>query len=660
MAGTSSGSFYTTRVSGHYTFTLYWTITSQGRENGTTPYSMVSFVFKGKKDSSSQRWWDLNATHTFSVDGTTQSSGACSFDSRSWSVNTEYTIWQSSSDIKIYHNSAGQKTASMYFTLTTTGTDVGTFTVGGNATLLDIPMAGTLSLSASSVTISNSTGPSITATVGSYQSAFYYRLYFYIGSTQVEYKDFTSSTYAYTLGASTWGAKMTSSNSVTATATLYTYSNSARTTQIGSASSATFTVNYTIKPTADTPEVSASGYSAGKGLSAYYKGQTTATVTISNFAGSNGSTLKNYTFYQGGIAQSTQTNTSWTSGTLYSTGTVQFTVRVTDSRNNYVDKPVSITVVDYATPKITAYNAYRVTSGSTPETSGTKIYYSATAQATGTGNSITKMTVATSPVASSSTATVNNASSMSGTLNGAFSITQSYTVQFTATDQMGYSSTASILVQTAERIINVKANKKGIAFGKFAETTSAGDNLMDSAWAIKSAGNIEAGEHIVASGVNRANPNLRFKGKGDSAYAGAVLMDYGTNTPNSFTRMIMNFEVPALNSSGALNGKYEYFSLPSPTTNLSVNTQYRIVTNKGLVAATTYTFNSGYVTVNDSKITTSSVVFVQQVYNASGDTPRGWQFTTQVGNGFVNIYARDGSGNNPSNGSTAKLVLLIV
>lgn len=484
MAGTTSGSFSTTRVSGKYTFTLYWTITSQGRENGTTPYSMVSFAFKGSKNSSTQRWWDLDATHTFTVDGSTLSSGRCSFDSRNWATNTEYTIWSSSSDVKVYHNAAGSKTMSTYFTLTTTGTDVGTFTVGGDAVLLDIPMAGTLSLSASSVTISSGSTPSVTASVGSYVSSLYYRLVWYIGGTGVQQVDFQASSYSYSFTPSTWGNAMPNTKTVTATAYLYTYSDSGRTNVVGSASYATCSVTYTIPPTVGNPTASPIGYSTGRGLSGYYTGQTGVRISAGSFSGSNGAGLSSYTYFVSGAAQSTTATNYCDIGSLTSAGTIYLTVRYTDTRGNYADGSTSISVEAYSTPKITSYNAYRVTSGSTPDTSGTKIYYTATSSAIGSGNYITGMSVATTPTATQSTAS-GASYTMSGTLNGAFSITQTYTVQFTATDQMGYSSTASLTVQTAERIINVKANKKGIAFGKFADQTSAGDNLIDSAWSIK-------------------------------------------------------------------------------------------------------------------------------------------------------------------------------
>ena len=479
MAGTTSGYYEEYRSNNRYRFRLYWTIDSQGRENGTTPYSVMTFSFKGLRTSTAVYSWDYDATYSFSLDGQAYASGAYRFDSGTWTVNQEYEIW-SKSGVVIYHGATGSRSLPMSFSFNTDTSIVGVVTTSGTATLLDIPMAGSLSLSSGSVTISSGSTASVTASVGSYVSSLYYRLVWYIGGTGVQQVDFQASSYSYSFTPSTWGNAMPNTKTVTATAYLYTYSDSGRTNVVGSASYATCSVTYTIPPTVGNPTASPIGYSTGRGLSGYYTGQTGVRISAGSFSGSNGAGLSSYTYFVSGVAQSTTATNYCDIGSLTSAGTIYLTVRYTDTRGNYADGSTSISVEAYSTPKITAYNAYRVTSGSTPETSGTKIYYSATSSATGSGNYITGMSVSTSPAASSSTASVSTYT-MSGTLNGAFAITQAYTVQFSATDKMGFSATASVLVQTAERIINVKANKKGVAFGKFAET----DNCVDFAWAQK-------------------------------------------------------------------------------------------------------------------------------------------------------------------------------
>ena len=454
MAGSMSGSMYANTSTNAYRFILYWTITNQGI-SGSTAYSDVTFTFKGRRLNTSYDSYNGNSSYSFSIDGTTNASGSLNFDSRSWANNgTEYTLWSSPVAVRINHSSAGSKTAALSFTL---------------------------SLGSSTLTISNSTGPTQTFTIGQYQSAYNYKVEWKIGSTLVATTTIpanNTTTRSQVLGASTWGPKMTSTSSTTVTAILYTYSGN---TQIGSTSSATFTLKYTIAPTLSSASasMSTSCRSYTQNLrSYYYKGQSAVVITANSFSGSNGSTLSSYTFYMNGSAVSTQTTTSWTSGTLNTVGTVSFTVRATDTRGNYVEKSTSISVIDYSAPRMTAYNAYRVSSGSTADASGTKIYYTATSAATGTGNSITAMSVATTPTASSSTASVTT-NTMSGTLNGAFAITTAYIVTFTATDKMGYSNTATVPIPTASRVINVNEAKTGIGFGTFAEA-----NTLKTSWPI--------------------------------------------------------------------------------------------------------------------------------------------------------------------------------
>lgn len=479
MAGSMSGSFSQNSSTNAYKFTLTWTIASQGID-GTTPYSNVNFALKGERLNNSYNSYNSSSSYSFTIDGASNASGSLNFDSRSWSVGTQYTLWSTSSAVRINHTSTGSKSVALVFSLATSTSGAGTVSVSGTAVLQDIAMSGTLTLGSSSLTISNSTGPTQTFTIGQYQSSYNYKVEWKIGSTVVSTTTIpanNTSTRSQVLSAAACGPSMANTNSTTVTATLYTYSGS---TQIGSVSTKTFTLNYTLAPTLSSVSaaMSTTCRSYTQGLrSYYYKGQSAVVITANGFSGSNGSTLTNYTFYMGSSIVSTQTGTSWTSGTLNTVGTITFKVRATDSRGNYVEKSTSITVVDYAVPQITAKNAYRVSSGSTADSSGTKIYYTATAAATGSGNSIKTLSVATSPAATSSTASVSNSTSMSGTLNGAFSITSQYTVTFTATDAMGYSSTATVSVPTAKRIINVNQAKDGIGFGMFAESGLASFNM---------------------------------------------------------------------------------------------------------------------------------------------------------------------------------------
>ena len=495
MAGSMSGSFSQNSSTNAYKFTLTWNIDSQGID-GATPYSNVSFALKGERLNNSYNSYNNNTGYSFTIDSRTNASGSLNFDSRSWSTGTQYTLWSTQSAIRINHNSTGDKSIDLGFTLTTGTTGAGTVTVSGRAVLQDIAMSGVLTLSSSSLTISNSTGPTQSFTIGQYHSTYSYRVDWLIGSTTVATTSIpvgNTTVRSQVFGAAACGSAMANTKSATVTANLYTYSGS---TQIGTVSTKTFTLNFAIAPTANTPTVTAKGNPSG--ISGYIKGRTYATVAISGASSPNGGSIKSYTFYQAGAAQSTVTTTStsasWDSSVLNSAGSVTFMVRVTDSRGNYVDKSASaITVADYAGPKITSYNAYRVSSGSTADPSGTSIYYTAAGSisASSQGNAITSFKVAIG----STSSTAATSSPISGTLSS-FPISSTYTATFSLSDKMGNSTTATVPIPTASRIINVKQNKKGIAFGTFSTT----DNVIETPWQIKSSkAGVSGGSAFLAS-----------------------------------------------------------------------------------------------------------------------------------------------------------------
>ena len=99
---------------------------------------------------------------------------------------------------------------------------------------------------------------------------------------------------------------------------------------------------------------------------------------------------------------------------------------------------------------------------------------------------------------------------------------------------------------------------------------------------ITSAGTVEASGQVTAGGTRR-NPALMLKGKGDSSYAGAVFMDYGSNVENNYADPMLRFEVPSPTSAGALTGHYEYYSLPKPTKDRATDDAFFILTTKSPV-----------------------------------------------------------------------------
>lgn len=451
-----------------YTAYLYWSETSTGI-NGSTPYSVVSLTMKMKRLYSWAAAFNTGTgfAYNFKIDGTSNATGNVTYNSQTWTVGSEVTLWSKS--VTINHNSDGSKTAAFRFEVT--DTVLSDFTISGNAVLTNIPMASTLSLSASSVNLA--TSASITANISRYSTAYYHRLVWKIGSTTVATINAGQvASYAYTLTAADWLTKMTSSASASCSCTLTTYSNSNYSTQIGSASTATFTLNCTANPTASlTSAPRGTAYNHGL-TSYYYSGYSTALLTASG-SGVSGSTITRYAFYQGSSLIQSGTGTTKTTGALSGTSAITFKVIVTDSRGRTGQATVTVTPIAYSAPSLTVNDCFRSNSSGTASSSGTYIRVRATATANATGNSITALTVSTT--SSGGTAVETNVALTSGTAktlsSSAYATTTTYNVTFSATDKMGKTVTVTKTVAaTVVPAINVRNGGGGVGIGMYAET----------------------------------------------------------------------------------------------------------------------------------------------------------------------------------------------
>ena len=234
-------------------------------------------------------------------------------------------------------------------------------------------------------------------------------------------------------------------------------------TQIGSAVSKSITLNV---PTSIVPTISSAtatrvdnGVPSSWGV--YVKGFSKVTVAYSA-AGSNGSTIKTNSINGPGLSVNA---TSGTSSVLTTAGTNTYKCSVIDSRGRSASKNVSVTVVDYQNPSISV-SAIRCNSDGTASANGTylKVTCDYSIASVSGKNSVASRSV-----------TCNNVSNTSFSSGAAFvlaancSIGSKYTLTATIKDALGKTATATIEIQTAERVLNVKSNKKGIAIGKFAE-----------------------------------------------------------------------------------------------------------------------------------------------------------------------------------------------
>ena len=259
---------------------------------------------------------------------------------------------------------------------------------------------------------------------------------------------------------------MPNATSATGTLTLTTYEGSE---EIGS-------TEKSIKVTAPSDAVpkvtgltaSIAGDSTVKKWGVYVQGFSSVKLDASGAEGARGSTIKSFKFSGDGWtktnAVSNAASSTATSETLASTGTVKFTVTVTDSRGRTATKTVSITSLAYSKPTFSSASAVRANSDKTPNAAGGNILIKATAKCAAVGSNAVTVKAKVSSILTTAT-TVPSA----GLLVTGASKTSQYTVTLTATDTLGGATERVLKVYTEARIQNVHKSGNGFAVGGFAE-----------------------------------------------------------------------------------------------------------------------------------------------------------------------------------------------
>ncbi len=372
---------------------------------------------------------------------------------------------------------------------------------GSQSFALDAKPQGSIISSFTSPVSVGSSGGACAVSITRYSSSYTHDVTWAFGSYSYTATGVGTST-SYTIPASWLNAIPNAANG-TGTITVVTRSGG---TQVGNAATAQFTVSANVSPTIGSVTVAPRGtaYSAGI-TTVYIAGYSTALITASSVSGVQGSTISKVEFLRDGTVISSNTTRiySYTTGTLNGSSAT-FSVRVTDSRGKQATASASaITIKAYATPSFSAASAYRCDSSGTASNDGTYVKVEATAIATPSENSIVSLTFAEKPTTSSTWSSeyaVANYPITSGYAN-----TSSYDVRIKATDKLGQTSYKYFTIPTAEYTMDFKVGGKGVAFGKVAET----DNLVDSAWAIKSsaAGTAYLAEHGLAN--NAAEIKIR-------------------------------------------------------------------------------------------------------------------------------------------------------
>lgn len=416
----------------------------------------------------------------------------------------------------ISHNSDGSKsigiTCNFQLNATLSSTYYSTITTSQTVTLDNIPRASSIS-SAGNITLGNAC--SIKWTPAS--TSFKYKIKFALGSWSYTTGDIspgTTSAYTYTGYTIPNTADILddipNSTTETMTATLYTYSSS--NAQIGSASSKTFTVTVpnTVVPTVGTITLTPQTYSS------LIQNKNNVKVSVSGFSGGTGSSIKSYTFSGPGLSNTTTTNTSVTSGTISNTGTLTYKVTVTDNRGRTNSATKTISCYAWSAPSI-IFDAYRVASSDSTveDDSGTYIRCVYTIKYSYVNGTNSRKSFTISGGSGVSNITYNSWSKTQTTgVNGIVTetgsavikncpITNTYNIYATITDNYnGNSNSTQITVFSAERILNIRSNGNGIAFGKMADK----NNVLDSKWPIRTDDTPQTMKNLTYKGSNLLSP----------------------------------------------------------------------------------------------------------------------------------------------------------
>lgn len=399
---------------------------------------------------------------SITIDGTKYSFSGLTFNTSATTSGSQTIMTKT---VNVSHNNDGTKSLSCSSSFYT-GVSSGTISATTSKTLTTIPRATTATLSASSVDM----GSSVTISLPRASSSFTHNLAYKFGSES----SYTS--IATSVGTSySWTVPDKATSIPSATSGQFTIR--VQTVNSGSVIGTTYAYLTGKVPTSVIPTVSAVSHKeATSGLaaqfSAYIRNKSKLTVTVTA-SGVKGSTISEY---QTTLQNKTYTAKSFTSDLLATAGTLTIKSRVKDSRGRWSSwTSVSITVLDYSTPKIQALEVYRCDSTGAATDDGT---YIAVRYQYSVATLNSKNTAAMTVEYKQSTAT-NYTTLLTGTALSAnttakpstptFSTDYEYNIRMTVEDWFEAETVAATVLPSGKVILDIKADGLGIAFGKTSE-----------------------------------------------------------------------------------------------------------------------------------------------------------------------------------------------
>lgn len=415
--------------------------------------------------------FSADKSYTLSVNGTDYS-GTFS-DNINWGDSFHSAVIKSGTSV-ITHDSDGSKTfnvsALLNIAVTISGVYVPTLSVSGNQILDTIPRATTPTLvPATGIKM----GDTIKISLNRASDTFTHNItYKFGGSSGTIATDATTST-NWTIPRAL-ANQIPSSLSGICVLTCKTYRG---TTLIGTTS-----INVSIKVNdADYPSISAVTLSeATAGIAAKFKAyvQNQSKLNVSIVAaGANSSTIKKY---EVAILGKQYDKSTFTSELLDSSGTVNVTVKVTDTRNRAVSTTKTINVLEYAPPKIALFGVMRADKAGGEDNTGAYLK----ASIGFTVNSLNDLNDKSYKLEYQVQGTTDWTQATSGSVytldttylssSEVLNVDSPYSVRLTVSDYFS-SVTRNVSIPTGFTLIDIHSNGNGLAFGKVAET----ENLID-------------------------------------------------------------------------------------------------------------------------------------------------------------------------------------
>lgn len=455
-----SGSFSGSILSGNYKLRVDWTAT-QSVSGNTSRITATMYLVQASS-------WGLGiasrSDNKITINGTayTWTSPAIS------NTGGKTTKLASVTSGNIAHNADGTKSVTISATFELNATISGTYqdviTASATINLDTIPRSTQPSLSATSANM----GASVTVSMPRAASSFTHDLAYKVGNgSYVSVATGQGTSYSWTVPDV--ASSIPNATSVQLTLRCITKSGS---TAVGTKYAyITANVPASVVPPAPSVAIQEGTEGLAAQFGAYIQNKSTLAVSIAA-TGIKGSTVK---AIQTTVLGKTYTGAIFTTGLLTSSGTVTLSTKVQDSRGRWsAAKTTTVTVLAYSPPKVQVLRAYRVDASGAADEEGAylRLDYKYSVSAVNNKNTAKavieyKRTTATSWT-TLLTATAYSADTSIAWTTPTFPVDYQYDIRLTVTDYFGVSTYTAIL-PTAEVIMDILANGKGISFLKVAE-----------------------------------------------------------------------------------------------------------------------------------------------------------------------------------------------